>query len=232
MTESEYWENCRLLSSEIDDVTAFFHTHEEMHRLASEDDCLLEALNADALFWRTQRLSLQAAFMIGLGRIFDGAPDAYSIHKVVRATQRHPEFFSKEAFAARRSPNEVRPNYLDEFMKGVWEPKTDVLQQLEDELAKHNERFKSIYRPIRHAIFAHRLVNSKEAVFELFAKTDRKELEGIIDFLRDLIEQIEQLYMNGKRPELGLRSNDRFIKEIRASTRNAFSKIVAACRLA
>jgi hypothetical protein len=194
MTETEYWSECNLLLTEIDDATAIFHTYEEVNRLALEDEHVLLALNADALFWKIQVYSLQTALFIVLGRIFDINPDAHSIHRVVRATQEHSEFFSKEAIAARKCASGIKPDWLDAFLAGVWEIEPEPLRSLRKELAEYSKRFHDVYRPIRHQIFAHKLLNSGEAISQLFGKTNRKELEEILNFLRALMDAINYLY--------------------------------------
>lgn len=97
MTEEEYWSDCQLLSTEIDDALAVFFTYEEINRLALEDKRILNRLNADALFWKVLVHSLQTSLFIILGRIFDRGDDAHSIHKVLQAID-HSEYFSGRRF--------------------------------------------------------------------------------------------------------------------------------------
>jgi len=72
------------------------------------------------------------------------------------------------------------------------------------------------------------VLDSPEAVSQLFEKTNRKELEQILRFLQELIDAIEHLYLNGTKPELGFSSDDQYAKEIRSSTKSVLGKVVAA----
>jgi len=157
MIEAKYWNECKLLSTEIDNAMAIFHTSEEIS-LALVDEQMFLALNADALFWKIQLYSLQTALFIVLGRIFDTRANAHSIHKLFKATETHPEFFSKEAITARQRSSGVKPDWLDEFLIGVWEPEPEsaVLKALRKELTRYSKQFKDVYCPIRHHIFAHK----------------------------------------------------------------------------
>lgn len=227
MTETEYWHKCNLLSIEIDDALAIYHTYEQIHQLQATNKTALAVLNADVLFWKVQLYCLKTSLFIVLGRIFDPAPDAHSIQKLVRATQDHPEFFSRDAIANRKSSGGSKPEWLDDYLMSVWIVEPTTLRALRKELLRYVKRFEDIYRPIRNQIYAHKLLGSDESIYELFQKTNRKDVEDILHFLRDLMYCIENLYLNGNEPVLGLRSFDNYRENIRESTRSVFEKIVS-----
>ena len=58
-------------------------------------------------------------------------------------------------------------------------------------------------------------MSGEEAGRALFPETDREAARRILDFLHDLVESLEQMYLNGTKPELGKRYNQR----IRADAR-------------
>jgi len=62
----------------------------------------------------------------------------------------------------------------------------------------------------------------------LYAKTNRVELGKMLDFLHDLITAIEQLYLNGIKPELGIRSYEDHNQKIRDEVRNVLGRIAAS----
>lgn len=179
-TESEYEKEFRFLSVEIVDAMAVWQTYNEINRLALEDGEILRALNKDALFWKVQRYSLETSVFLMLGRIFDSATDAHSIHNLIAATLDNIEFFSKDALSARRIAGKAKPNWLHEFVAGAWVPnKASDLRHLKKALKPHAERFRRVYRPIRHKVFAHRMMTDRQEMLELFAGTNRMEIEQI-----------------------------------------------------
>jgi hypothetical protein len=226
LTEAEYWEDVQLLSNEIEDAVAVFQTYEAINQAALEDAAIFRLLNEDALFWNVQVHSLQMSLFMVLGRIFDSASDAHSIHRVVNATLGHLEFFSKEALTARRMEGGSKPEWLGPFVAGAWVPSTAAdIRHLKKELGVRHNRFEETYRPIRHAIFAHRLMTNARAALELFPKTNRDEIAAILDFLHDLIGAIRDLYLNGARPQLGVRLHKDYNDRIKASTKSVLCKL-------
>ena len=188
---------------------------------------MLRVLDEGPLFWRVQAHCLQASLLITLGRIFDEDPRSRSIHTVVNATIGHPELFSKQALAGRKRGGGPKPEWLDDFITAAWAPTSaGELRHLKRGLAEHNARFAAVYRPIRHAVFAHRLMSNDQAAFELFNKTNRDEARASLDFLHDLIDAIRELYVNGVRPELGTRCDTAYNQQIRNGTEKVLRKLL------
>jgi len=231
VTDSEYWKEVQFLSVEIEDAIAVFHTYEEMNRFAVEDSNVYDALNRDPLFWNVQSFALQITLFIVLARLFDSSSETHSIHKLLNDTLGNVAFFSKEALALRKlaiRPNEARPIWLDDFLSTAWEPKGAAdLRPLKKALAPHAKMFNQIYQPIRHTI-AHRLAADKHTHAPLWEKTNRIELGKMLDFLHDLITAIEQLYLNGTKPELGTRFFEKHNQKIRDEVRNVLGRIATS----
>jgi hypothetical protein len=157
-------------------------------------------------FWKVHVYSLQTSLFIIVGRILDEASDAHSIHNLLNATLSHIDIFSKEALSARKVGNGLSQDLLDNFMGTAWFPNGAAdLRHLKRELVPYANNFKQIYRPIRNSIFAHKIEIDEKQVSSLFAPTDREELGAILNFLFDLMHAIEDLYLNGRSPELGTR---------------------------
>jgi hypothetical protein len=225
MTEAEYWSNCKYLKSEINYAVEFFEVQEEINRLVISDKAIYKTLNDDALFWVIQRHSLQMSLFITLGRIFDENKDALSAHRVIRETLKHTEFFSKNALAARKCAGGAKPDWLDSFMSDAWEPNTQELRKLKKALAGQANKFNKVYLPIRHQVYAHRVAIDKNE-FELFKKTDRTEIRSILKFLREWINVIEELYLNGRKPVMGKQENPHgYPEEIRRSVNSVLGKL-------
>ena len=228
LTELEFWADIQLVSTEIEDAITIFHTSEEINLLAVHDGEILRLLNEDALFWKVQTYSLQTSLFMILGRIFDSAQDARSIHKVVSTVVGQHQLFSKQALAARKTKEGFPPDGLDQFIAAAWAPSSAAeLRFLKKGLAKHNGRFEEVYRPIRNKIFAHRLLSNDQAAFQLFRVTSRVEVAEILDFLHDLIDAIQDLYLNGNQPELDKRSYTEYNQRIRAGAQRVLRKLAA-----
>jgi hypothetical protein len=219
MTEDEYWRYCLYIIGEINYAAGIFELQEEINRLVSSDEAICKMLNDDALFWKIQEHSLQMSLFITLGRIFDEDENACSIHRVLKETLKHKEFFSKNALAARKC---VGGTKLD---SDTWNPNTQELRLLKKALATQAKKFTEIYRPIRHQVYAHSIVIDETEV-ELFKKTNRAEVKNILEFLRELIAVIEDLYLNGRKPVLGRIENPYgYPEEIRQSVNCVLSKL-------
>lgn len=227
MTEIEYWKDYELTRGEVNTAIECFYTYIEIHNYAAEDKNIFRRLNEDATFWNIQLYSLQASFFIALGRIFDNGPDTHSIHKLLAATVAHPEYFSKDSLAIRKSEGKQRPAWLDDYLMDVFEPQASDLRALKKALSPHRAKFKSVYGDIRDYVFAHKILKDKEKVSELFGKTQIKDIDEMLYFFYDLIEVIFQLFHNGRKPELGIGKYD-YKERIKNTTRSAMLKLSIA----
>ena len=71
-------------------------------------------------------------------------------------------------------------------------------------------------------------MEDQEAAFKLFPETNREELGSMIDFLQDLIDAIQNLYLNGYPPTLGCRSYGEHNRRISDVTSRVLTKMVRA----
>ncbi len=227
MTEIEYWKDYELTRDEVNTAIECFYTYIEIHNYAAEDKNVIRSLNEDATFWNIQLYSLQASFFIALGRIFDDGPETHSIHKLLAATVAHPDFFSKNSLAIRKSEGKERPSWLDEYLMHVFEPQTSDLRAFKKALSPHRAKFKSVYGDIRDYVFAHKILKDKNKVSELFGRTQIKEIDEMLYFFYDLIEVLFQLFYNGRKPELGVGKYD-YKERIKNTTRSAMLKLSIA----
>ena len=226
MTEAEFERDCRRLWSEIEDAVAIFYTAEEIQDCGRRDENILNAIQHDALFWNVQVHALQSALFIALGRIFDISGDAYSIHKLMRNTGQHfTLLFSPEALRARKAKLNLQPQDLDNYFVGLWEPDPLAVKTLRKALAPHVKRYSDVYLPLRNQYFAHTLVVDQTVVNNLFANTNRLELEETLLFAREVVALIQEMYLNGSEPKLGNLVHERYREEIRRSTSNVLGKL-------
>ncbi|HWR13405.1 MAG TPA: hypothetical protein VN577_01150 [Terriglobales bacterium] len=150
--------------------------------------------------------SLQTTFFIAFGRIFDRRRDTFSVHKLVETTVQHPDFFLRAALRERkRQAFDITgpdPQWLLDYVSQAWEPRTADLEVLRDALVPHYNTFKSIYQPIRHKYFAHRGVDSQQAITALFSQTLFGDVARILGFLHTLLWAIQEMASNARRPDL------------------------------
>lgn len=204
MSESEYVDLLNVVSTEIENAFIIYHTYEALNQLALHDAPIFAVLNEDALFWQTYRSTLLTSLFMTMSRIFDPTGGTITAQTVVAATIGNLHLFSKQALRTRRTKPGPKPDWFDEFIDSVWEPASPAdLKHLKKALNPHLALFQSVYLPIRHNIYAHRLMSDDQAGVELFPKTNREELKGTPHFLRDLDNIIRDLYNNGRKPILG-----------------------------
>jgi hypothetical protein len=226
-SESDYFNQVRLLDSEIEEAIVIFHTAEEINNLALRDARIYEALNKEPKFWQTYRSTCQTALFMGLGRIFDSTPGGHSIQKVISSPMENFAFFSSAALKARRMRGLTdEPKWLTAFVAAAWQPKSAAdLKFLKKSLKPYIKLFEDVYRPIRHAIYGHRQMTNDEAGSQLFPQTNREVVGEMLDFLHDLIAAIIDLYSNGNEPLLGRRDFTGHNERIREGARNVLRKL-------
>lgn len=111
--------------------------------------------------------------------------------------------FSKEALAERKrkqSPN--ADEWLPEYLKTVYVPSSEDFRRLKRHVAQRRKIYELNYKPVRHKVFAHRSVSSRDEIADLYSKTNIRELQQLLVFLRRLHETLWQLYFNGHKPVL------------------------------
>lgn len=221
MTENEFWSDFEHIRGEVDKATASFFTYITIHATAGENKEVHRALNRHPSFWNIQLYSLQSTFFITMGRIFDMGKDAHSVHKLVSAALANPEFFSKEALTKRKTEGgKTSPDWLDEYITNAFEPKVEHLRAIKKQLSPFRKKFENTCLEIRNSIFAHTLVKNRQAVTEMFAKTEIVEIEEILYVLQDLVQTLWQLYHNGRPLDFGNTSREyktRVVEETRAA---------------
>jgi hypothetical protein len=176
-----------------------------------------------------QVYALRTTLIIVLGRIFDMTPDAYSIHKLLRDAGEHFDLlFSHNALRTRKAKLNLRAQDLENYFVGLWVPDRKVVGILNKALAPHKDRFTADYLPLRNRYFAHNLLNDTTVVQDLFAKTNRKELQTTLLFVREVVALIRDMYDNGNEPQLGRLKYEHYPDELQSSTKSVLEKISRA----
>jgi hypothetical protein len=221
LTEPNYWQMFNLIRGDVETAIRSNFTYLTIHRLAAENEEIYHKYNRFGEFWMLNAYSLQTTFFVTFGRIFDTHKDVYSIQKVVNSTVANPHFFSKTALRERkRDASKIvgpDPQWLVEVEGIAWEPTRGDLEPLKAALTPHYEKFKTIYQPIRHQVFAHKSIQDEKAIEALFSKTLIADVAEILRFL--LFWAVWEMAWNGKQPDLtDFRSYDGEVRHVTSKT--------------
>lgn len=203
ITEAEYWRDFDIIRNDVNAAMVCCYTHRALNHLAATDEALALRLNRTPGFWQVTSFSLQNSLFIVLARILDSDDHVHSVHQLLRSTTAHPEFFNKASLPARklRLSNDWDWGVLDEYIARAWEPSVQDLRALKKALAPHKGKFDAIYRPIRHQI-AHIIYKDDASIAALYSRTLKADIDEILCFLFTLVQAIQEVAHNARRPEL------------------------------
>jgi hypothetical protein len=199
----DFASHLELFRTEAESALQFFYAWDAVHAVAAKDSKVARLLNQTPLFWNTSLGALQASTFVALGRLFDPDPNNHSVTRLLSAAHSNLDIFSKDSLANRkRSQSSNADDWLPAYLKTVYIPTSDDFRRLKRHVAHRRKIYEEKYRPLRHKVFAHRGASSKAEVADLYAKTNIRELQQLLVFLRRLHEALWQLYFNGHKPVL------------------------------
>lgn len=207
------------IDNEITVAAQAFFAWKSIHNVVSKDKSIKKTLNKNALSWNICLHSLQTTFFIAIGRIFDINPQACSIHMLFRQCKNSIEEFSKSSLRQRRIDESggFEPDYLNDFLNKVYEPKTTDFKKLKKNVSSVQKIYKQHFRPIRHKIFAHNDSDYISNPSTLFSGATIDDAEKILNTLYKVERTIWDLYTNGKKMNYGyweLKEEDYILKDI------------------
>jgi|SRR5882762_4341439 len=136
---------------EVEAATQFYFAFLAVHAVAYQHKSVETLLNQAPLFWNTCMGALQTSAFIALGRMFDQSPN-HNLDRVLRIAQDHPQIFSKAALARRKQgANTARPEWLDEYLRTVYEPTPQDFRRLRAHVRKWRRIYEANYRDVRHS---------------------------------------------------------------------------------
>ena len=200
---TDFASELELFRTEAESAIQYFYAWDATHAVAAAEPKVHRLLNQAPLFWNTTLGALQASTLVALGRVFDPDTNNHSVTRLLALAHANLEMFSKEALAARKRAQSANADkWLPEYLSTVYEPTTVDFKRLKKHLAFRRKIYEERYRPLRHKVFAHRGVATRDEVADLFAKTNIRELQQLLVFLRRLHEALWQLFFNGREPVL------------------------------
>ncbi|WP_288107891.1 hypothetical protein [Limnobacter sp.] len=192
-----------LFRTEAESAIQFFYAWDATHAMAAVDPKVRRLLNEAPLFWNTSLGALQASTLVALGRVFDPAPNNHSVTRLLNSAHANLTMFSKQKLSDRKRAQSTNADeWLPEYLNTVYEPTGDDFRRLKKHLSNRRKIYEEKYRPLRHMVFAHRGVATQDEVADLFAKTNIRELQQLLVFLRRLHQALWELYFNGRKPVL------------------------------
>jgi hypothetical protein len=127
----------------------------------------------------------------------------HNVDRLLKIAQSNMAIFSKESLAGRKRRGSANADeWLEEYLRDVYVPNVDDFRRLRHHVAKRRRIYEDNYRALRHQVFAHKEISAKADVQALFGKTNVRELQQLLIFLRRLHEALWQLYHNGRKPTL------------------------------
>ncbi|MGA2879132.1 MAG: hypothetical protein ABSG13_09300 [Bryobacteraceae bacterium] len=224
LQEKEYWRIFHLIRGDVEAAVKSNQTFLAIDNLIVAEPELHLNVNRFADFWTLNSFALATTFFIAFGRLFDRTKNVLSVEKLLDFTVTNPGLFSKAALRERKlqvthnQPGTI-PDWLDEAVARAWEPTSADLMPLRAALAPYCETFKKVYGPIRHNYYAHRSKWDEAAISALFSKTQIGEVNEILRFLHTLIAAIQELAINGTRPDLAnFQDYDAYVARIKRRT--------------
>lgn len=201
--EADFARELEIFRTEAEAAIQFFYAWQAIHAVAGSNKVVTRALNQTPLFWNTTLGALQTASLVALGRVFDSNPESHSIGRLLRIAHGHLDMFSKPALAARkRQDSRNADEWLAGYLRKAYEPTSDDFRRLKRYVAGRRKIYEANYRPLRHKVFAHKERMERTDVDALFAKTNIRELQKLLVFLRQLHDALWELFWNGRKPSL------------------------------
>jgi hypothetical protein len=237
--ERDFLQELEIFRGECEGSSQHLYAYLAIHGIAKRRKDVYRVVDRYALFWNTVAGALQLSAIVTLGRVFD-QDTPHNIDVLLRLAQRHPTMFSRSALGIRKVPaaSTPPPAWLSAFLSEVHEPTAQDFRDLRKQVKKLRRTYENRFRPLRHGVFAHRLLHGDVEIAPVAAKANINELKRVIATLLDLHEAIWQLFYNGRPPVLrrvrysakrrrGLGRNDRPHERIVAETEDV---LVAVAR--
>lgn len=222
MEDAEFKKNFDLMDREVLTAIESFYTYIGIHNYLASNKAIHETLNQNPSFWKITFHALENTFFITLGRIFDDDPKSHSIHKLVNICLQNPQLFSKESLAKRRIGNGEKPEWLDNYLSGAFEPSASGIRIFKKEVSKLKRVYNSVYGDIRDKVIAHTEFNDPIQISQLFSRTQVGEIEKLLYGLYDLLHVLWELLNNGRKPEFGIQTYD-YKERISRTTQNVLN---------
>ena len=180
----------------------YFFGYLSLQLIPSSNPEVLAKLNDTPGFWITARYALLLSAFVALGRIFD--QDRRSIHnidKLLGAVSTNMSLFTRSALQQRRISDGMPPSAAAKYASDKHDLTIADYRAMRKAVAEWRRVYEDRYRDVRHLVFAHRGI-PRSQIDTLMSKTTIDEMQQILGFLHSLQVSLDELYRNGRKPNL------------------------------
>lgn len=203
--DEEFERELEIFRWEVNAATQFFYAWLGLNSTIGKNAKVRNLLDDSALFWNTALYALRAQTFIALNIIFDqDRKSKHNIDKLLRTAQENAHIFSKFELGRRKkraSPGSWR-DWLRDYLNDAYTPTPDDFRRFRRHVKKWRRIYETNYRPIRNSVFAHRSLSGHAEADPLWAKTNIREMQVLLRFLRQLHDAFWELLHNGRKPVL------------------------------
>lgn len=200
--EEKFERELEVFRTEVEFAIQFLYTFLTIKSVLSKNKQALKTVNITPLFWKTNVGALQTSFFIVLGRIFYQKSE-HNIDRLIGVAQDHSDIFSAKALEVRkRAMSTNADEWISDYMKDVYVPTVDDFRRLRKYIRKYRKIYENTYKDIRHKIYAHKELTNESDINKLYARTNIREMQKLLIFLKRVYEALWELFHNGSKPIL------------------------------
>jgi AbiU2 len=168
--------------------------------LAARNANVLGVMNATPLFWLTTHHAMLLAAFVTLGRVFDQKSE-HNLDRLMNVAASDLRIFSKAALQLRKEAS-MSKQEAAAYVQNAHALTSADIRCLKKQIAANRVVYEARYREIRNKVFAHNDVPDVAEVNKLFAKTNVNEMKSVFGFLHSLYGALDQLFLNGGKPDV------------------------------
>lgn len=190
---------------EEDAAQQYFFGYLSLQLIPGANPAVLSRLNRTPGFWITTRYSLLLSAFVAMGRIFD--QDARSIHninKLLGSVSANLPLFTRGELLKRRIADGADPGFAASYVADKYDLTVTDVRDMRKAVLAWRRVYEARYRDVRHLVFAHRGI-PRSQIDALMSQTRVDEMKEMLGFLHALFLSLDELYRNGRKPDLAPR---------------------------
>ena len=190
------------LRSEAESTIRTLHALKQITVLHG-DEVSIARMNQNVYFRLLFQSSLYSKLFIGIRRLFETGGDTFNFQRMLRNLKNHIAGFQPAALEQRKMENKLnRPEWLDQYMKGVHVPSEADFDALARLVRPHRKRMADIYSTVASKVFAHAVHTDTSDINNLLQGASFEEIEDALNTIWHFDEQVWQMYENGRKPSM------------------------------
>jgi hypothetical protein len=195
----------RTYEKETETTIRVFYTLKRFNEYLTNEDGV-EKINKNVYFWMIFEASLVTRLFIGLRRQFEqDKPNRLTFQKFINKCEDNIHEFSKSSLEKRRLEGQsIRPDYLDDYLKGVYTPTIADFNKLAKIVRDNNKGIKQLYLDIGSKIFAHAIHTDNEVIKSMLSALSFDKVEASLKALWTVCIAVHNMYHNGMEPRTQL----------------------------